>query len=496
MSSTQTTQTARTDRVEHRKAITAVHYGLLCLLLLVLFLVATVGWSSEDLVRPLCLLLALDVAWLLFSWWAVGNHLLDPYGLFLVAAVLFNAGQAILEVVFSEGTTLLGGRFPPGTLVETLLFVTVSLHCLHLGALLASAHPQTTPEAVAGQPQTSDGDVAQVGWVLLLLSAVPTLILAKQAVSTVLSAGYFGLYQEAESGGRLLTALGQFTVPAALFLLASSRKRPLSRLVAIGVIAAHTGVYAFIGHRRLAVMPLVAFAWLWHRCTGRIRGVYVVAGGVILLSVVFPLIKVVRSTTGSDRMTLDTLTRTYGSAENPTAMAVREMGGTMVTVAYTLELVPSSRSYDLGRGYLYALLTAIPNVFGGVHPTVRRGLAAKWLVETVSPGTAKLGGGLAYSFIAEAYLNFGWLGAPLVLLPLGFWFQRLTMWAQSGGETARLAMLASFLSFFLVFARSESASLVRFFVWYSYLPYVAAVRLTRSRRAVVARSVTDVTGAE
>lgn len=164
------------------------------------------------------------------------------------------------------------------------------------------------------------------------------------------------------------------------------------------------------------------------------------------------------------------------------------MGGSMQTVTYTIELVPGTRAYDMGDSYYYAALTAVPNLFWRVNPGVARGLLSDWLIREVDPYTASVGGGLGYSFIAEAYLNFGWWGVPLVLGLIGLLFGGLVLWAGRSGDIARLATVASFASFFLFFARGEAALVVRGLVWYAILPYLAILYL-RHAAALKERTV-------
>jgi hypothetical protein len=97
------------------------------------------------------------------------------------------------------------------------------------------------------------------------------------------------------------------------------------------------------------------------------------------------------------------------------------------------------------------------------------------------------GGGLGFSFIAEAYLNFGWTGAPLILALIGLAMSWLFHWAESSADPARKAVMASFLSFFLLYARGESATCVRAMVWYSLVPYLVVCLLSR-RENLKARS--------
>ena len=45
----------------------------------------------------------------------------------------------------------------------------------------------------------------------------------------------------------------------------------------------------------------------------------------------------------------------YTALESPNVRIVSEMGGSLRTVAYTVELVPETRPHDDGQGYLFAL---------------------------------------------------------------------------------------------------------------------------------------------
>lgn len=148
-----------------------------------------------------------------------------------------------------------------------------------------------------------------------------------------------------------------------------------------------------------------------------------------------------------------------------------------MTVAHTIELVPSVRNFQMGAEYFYALLTLMPNLFWKVHPTVARGIPDKWLVWEVDTEFAARGGSFGFSFIAEAYLNFGWFGAPIALGMMGLIFAKFTLWAVRSGSPARMATVASFTSFILFFPRAESALMVRSLVWYSLLPYLSVCLL-------------------
>jgi hypothetical protein len=228
-------------------------------------------------------------------------------------------------------------------------------------------------------------------------------------------------------------------------------------------------------------MSLVPTAWTYHRTVRRIPKTLILVAGLAAL-LLFPLVKETRDTGGRWRLSLKEQYETLTNIENPVAETFSEMGNSLVTVTHTLSLVPAVREFDGGVSYLYSLVAIVPNLGWEVHPSVAHGLLSDWLVKTVEPMVAASGGGLGYSFIAEAYLNFGWFGAPIWLGLIGYFLMRLFLQTDTG-DPARQAMVASFFSFFLVFSRGEAAIVVRGLVWYACLPYLLAAILTiRGRR--------------
>ena len=99
----------------------------------------------------------------------------------------------------------------------------------------------------------------------------------------------------------------------------------------------------------------------------------------------------------------------------------------------------------------------------------------RWLTREVAPTIARKGGSIGYSFLAEAYLNFGPVGACLVLFLLGAAVVRLDRWATGepgAPRAARIVAAASLFPFLLVFPRAEATTVVRGLAWYSVAPYL------------------------
>jgi hypothetical protein len=156
----------------------------------------------------------------------------------------------------------------------------------------------------------------------------------------------------------------------------------------------------------------------------------------------------------------------------------------MFTITGTLQKVPRARPYDLGKGYVHAALNVVPNFVTPLKFDLPYGTPDRWFVKAVDPAYARRQGGLGYSFIAEAYLAFGFVGAPFVMLLLGALLSRLFQWGTLGAEPAKIAALAAYLTFILHFPRGVSEAYTRQLLVYALLPYGLALLLGRFRRAV------------
>ena len=435
------------------------------------------GSSAAGLIMPLCVGIVLLFAWMLWSWWYTTHSSFDPYLMFICSLFAFNAGQTPLEVLHLNERGLLDGRFDDETMIATLLIVALAMSVTHLGALLA-AHPSALP----GRPlqlAPSSQSLRRVGWTLLIVSAMPSVFLIRDSWNTATQGGYLSLYEREASVGAAASphVLATFLIPAAMFLLAGSAGRGRERVTAVTVICLYTLTQLVLGYRSAAFPPICAAVWLWDRVEWRVSRRWIVGGTVVVLAV-FAVIRETRELNGAERWDPKSFIDSYRSMEKPAALAMGEMGASMGVIAHTYVLVPSSRPFDLGVSYGYAMSTIMPNLFWSIHPAIAHGAASEWLVWAVDPLGASRRAGLGFSCIAEAYLNFGWIGVVVVMGLIGFGVGILTVSGRHGSR-GWLAFIAVVTVFLLRFPRDESASIVRAVVWYSLLPYGTATFLTR-----------------
>ena len=420
--------------------------------------------------------LTLLLVWNIASWRLSGRRLFDPYCVFMMSAFLFNAGHALLEVIDANEAGLMNDIFSDEINRETLVLSFAGLAALHFGALLTVCLRPQSLTPLQWPSSTRETWVRRIGWIQLMVGAPAAALWLWHAVHIVAATGYASLYDRDLASGIAATPLllSGFLVPGALFLTVSGWHHQLDRRVSATVIVLFAALQFYLGYRSTAAMPLIAWMWLTHRVIKPFRWPVLASWAGVLVVVVFPMVRETRNMSQDERSTSSYLDNFLG-VDNPAISSVYEMGSTMATTAHTLTLVPGSRPFDKGEGYAYALLTLFPNLFWDIHPTIARGTANEWLVRSINPWLAARGGAYGYSCVAEAYLNFGKPGVPLMMCLYGVLFVALLLWAEKSGDPAKLAVAATVLAFVLRFPRDELAGVIRPVVWYALLPYLSIV---------------------
>lgn len=462
------------------------------------FLYQRFYFEPHSLIYPSCVVLFALTFWSFCSWKIFTKNWLDPYTIFLAGVSLFNSGQAILEVFHLNKNGFLRdtpGGFGDNTvfhsdeiILKALFLVTLSIASLHLGAMLSigkeeeSFSQQKSKRKVVSPTQR---EIGRVGWTLQAISFLPAISVTKDALILSLTKGYEALYQQDFATGveAAPLLLANFIVPAAFFIIAGSKgKIRICRASAI-IIIIYSITQLLIGRRREGTTTVIALAWIWNNLVRPLPKALLLVVSSLFVFLALPLIAATRVGNASDRLSLDALQHALAGIDNPVVASIAEMGFTMNTVAWTIELVPSTRDFSMGVTYFYAFLAIIPKLYGDLHPTQTQpyGTPSAWLVEKISPAFAQRGGGYGISFIAEAFLNFGWFGTPIVVGVIGFLLGKLTISATKSGEPLTIAALASLLAFFIPYARDETSLIVRPLVWYVLIPYLWVSKLSSLR---------------
>jgi oligosaccharide repeat unit polymerase len=458
---------------------------LLIVLAMSLAVLPPYGVDPGTLLNGCAVAVAVICLWCFVSWRLSGGRLFEPYSLFLMAAVCFNAGHIALFAAGVDIPSSFIAHFSTETSLKTMIAVAVGLSSFHFGGLLAKMRRNKTHTDgfIGPDRQVRLGAVALVGVVLFAISFPAWLYVTYGRIGRVMQYGYFVANFGNTSTGmaHLPELLAEALAPALMFVVAGSKIRVAIRWGAVLTMVVFGATTLFAGNKGPVVMALLAFGWVWHRIVRPLRGVLLTVSAIALAIFVIPLTTAIREVAGHDRTSVTAVENAYSGITNPAVAFLSETGWTATTVAHTIELVPAVREYDYGRSYMYAAMAVVPNVGGGLHPSKEHGFLADWLVSTLAPEYAARGGGWGFSFIAEAYANFGSYGMPVALIVIGYLFGILFAWEQASMDPARTAMIGACLCNCLLYARGESGLLLREIVWYALIPYLCVELLSKRR---------------
>ncbi len=450
-----------------------------------LMMMALYEMSDDQYIDGLSVFLGAFVVWAVVSWRITMGRWVDLYSVFFIALFLFSGGQAVLNILGLMPQGILDGHFSSLQVKHALTLVVGCLLAFHTGALLRARR-----HAPSGLPVPAELDMAdaarQVGLLLILVSLGPGLYDLYQDASIIRSIGYGGQFflatKSATGMGAWTHMLTMFLVPGALLFLAGSKGRPINIAVAWAVIAVPAVIYFLLGIRNVGIRGLVALLWL-HSVTIRPIRKSILVGSTLIVLVLIPGLEVVRGKALTVGDTITALQHAYSAMVNPNplVLALAEMGGTLLTVIYTTDLVPTVKPYEWGMSYVMALTTVFPNLFWDIHPAIKAGLPSYWLMKEIDPFAANAGFSLGYSMIAEAYLNFSWIGAPIAMAGLGYFLAGFVCWVFERPDALRLAMQAILMSFVLFVPRAESQQVMRELFWVGFMLYLFVLHLAHRR---------------
>ena len=131
---------------------------------------------------------------------------------------------------------------------------------------------------------------------------------------------------------------------------------------------------------------------------------------------------------------------------------------------HTVQYIPENKNFDLGKSYLWGATTVFPNIFSDNHPaTSLRKSPSEWFKWTFNPIQAEKGQGYGFNIISEAYYNFGIYGVMFIMLFLGVFITKLSIWSQ----VAKSNMVITSLLLHNIFwgIRNTFQSIIRSIIW-------------------------------
>lgn len=357
-----------------------------------------------------CIFVLLEFA----SWIRLTGELLCPYTVFLLVLFLFCCGQAIGWVLHIDmGNKDMWDRIDHNMskhlLLQGLTYSNIGILFFHLGAIITTKCDRYYSKTAKWSAEEVREAFKGIGKILLIICIPAFLANTYMSVMQVIQSGYAGIYtfqQNSSMVMRFLNILSNYYQPCLLILLIAYNDEIRKRRWIVMAMMLDVIINLFIGGRSGAVMSLLAIILAFHYFvqpfTKRQFALGAVGGyfGIAILNAVADIRDV------ANRNLLDFFPMLFSSLSNVIGEFIGELGWSITSVCWTMNLVPGSYEFRHGMSYLVSLISWIPSqFFTGTHPVVVWGELSTWLQKALN-----MTYGPGYTMVAEAYLNFGYMG--------------------------------------------------------------------------------------
>jgi len=390
-----------------------------------------------------------------YSWRKAGERYLP---LFPMLSFMYWVYYALGLFWGTRGNYTLHGELSQQSIEQAMLLAVVGVICLWVGKWTGVGQRLASPRVLDIHPRNENA------W-----SYIRTALLLSLPLT-------FGVQSRAflfGSGGRQLLMILTSTVPMALFVMLFRKwlRRQANHgevlLIAVFLIARFlAGIASGWLGSSVAIMIICSIAYLYER-----RKIPALAVVVVLVYVLFFQAgkEAFRKTFWGERVdsTLSQrisfwsseslrsweLTLENPNAENWRRLADQSLGrmSLLQQTANVIDLTPEVVPYQHGRLYTYMLVTFIPRALWEDKPSVSEAnqfyQVAYGLTDQDRLGTVSI----AVGTVAESFINFGWWGPFLVMIPLGIffdYFQHAFLARDSGWvlNALGIALIPSFLA--------------------------------------------------
>ncbi len=344
------------------------------------------------------------------------QKIISPYVIFLFGLYIFSFGQSLLYPfgVISERDLDGFMGISKIDIFKTQIITLTFLAFFQIGSLMYRKKMKEF-HLSSNKYRIENKNLKYIGWLLFSAScyAYYNELISNAILS--LSYGYGALYEvDAKIGiDNVFGILSDYFIPSIICLYIAYRTNRKWRLFFILILGFNSTILLVTGGRSEAVI-IIALILVLHNYLVKPftrKGLIAIAGSSIFLLTLLTTISQIRS--NPNRF----LDETYlmEPSDNAAVNAIGEMGWSMFCLLKTSNIVPAHEDYRYGSTYAYAFTSIIPNMgFWEIHPAKRGANMADWLSDTL--GTSF---GTGFSMCAEAYINFGYLGA-LIMLFLGY----------------------------------------------------------------------------
>lgn len=419
------------------------------------------------------------------------NYLLisriNLYLIFIILSFPFLYGRHVLHLLnmAPDGANLFKTVISESAYITTSFFCIQCILCVNIGYLLVKNKKMSFSEIREFSINTTDqGDkyLYMIGFIVMAISAVPFIKEQGNAIQTTLLYGYgYRIIEGSKESASLNSIVSAAFLPAIIAMFLSKKKKDVLPTI---LLVIYFTLYMLAGSRINTFCYISLFLYYYMINTKKKIKYYKLAPFIIIFVVIFPIVSSMRGTAN-----FSLSAESFGAAldsiwnNNLLASIFYETGNTFIATAGVIDFCPRYFPHLGGMSYICAFIYILPNAFTGGFTkqyTFTDEAVSKYLVSY---------GGVGSSFAAEAYYNFGYLGAFLILILIG------TLWGQVSKQyenaflehnVYKLFLYTQIYIVIIFMIRSDLVYRIRGLVWYTIpiliLAYSCKKVLTRSNR--------------
>lgn len=448
------------------------------LLVIITFALLTVDSDVEKNLKVVSILGIILFLICINFWKKISGTLFSLYIFFLGSFYLFNMGQSLLylfNIDFQGYDTYVWlNHFE---ILNAQLYTLICISLLNMGALLSASSNIAKKNIESDEKTIRSMKIA--GLLMFFVTFIPFMITLVKLWIDSRTLGYAGAFESIagrSSWNKIVDLLGEFCLPSLFMIYISFKRNKSIKIISGGMLIIFAIIYLVIGDRTLPASVVLGFFWLRSNLklgNSKVKMPFGLLISSLFFAVIIPSIGTLRNTSKITFSNLINNILVNNSLVEGITDTIATLGYSIFPLVKTMDIIPISKGYSYGNTYFFALLSIFPNLFGGVHISVKKAGLAKWLMDYLD-----MGYGPGYSFTAEAWYNFGWLGV-LCMLVIGYMYGKFLY-----GNTSDLGKFITVVFFVLTITspRRDMLTVVRSVTYYIGLPVVLIYVINNIKR--------------
>lgn len=347
-----------------------------------------------------------------------------PFLCFYIGIFIFCFGQLFVYYFLQDNNRddieyIVINRLSSNVLLDSAKYALLVYSSFFIGYILYSARSVTTDSIDAKHTNLNDGEFVfcyKLGVVLFFITIVPSFFYEYNIIRSGYLNGYIAGREAAATTG-IVDDLAQLCRTSILLMIVGSKNKKKACVIMWIYVAFLALKMLFYGERGYATINIIICIWVYRNYVIQEKkaiGAKTILEASVLL-VAFAIIGEMR-TSSITTWTTDDIKNIISN--NVFTRELVEFGGSLLTVGYIMEFVPSSVPFSCGGTFIAGLLHMLPN--GSFTSKYQFFLSPTSVIYQARSRQSSLG----ECFVADFYLNFGFWGV-LVSAIFGYFIAML-----------------------------------------------------------------------